>query len=439
MRHLYLMFFLCGSLMAYPQSVAGQTPAPSSPEAADTTAAGEPPARSRAALLREARQSQYHEVKPVERGALEAAVIWVEDRNVLQTLGVVTEGTYRINLGGFRTGSGTGARAGVYPFYARDDLDFSVTLGGTVSGYWLLNTAGGFQQGPFFAQGYVNYRLRPEEFLQPITDNQLQTLDYDIRDLFTGGFIGVQPHPSVALVAGASYEVNEPSRQSSLLGGAFEPPPGARLADLGTARYAHYNARLEWDRRNVQRLGSIGDRFTPNVDPLTDRPDHPRTGQLLTVAYDRFQDVTGDEAHFNQVTGELQQYVSFFNNYHTVALRHRSVYTAAENGADIPFYQLPHLGGPYTLRGFDTFRFRGRHAVLFNAEYRWRIWHFADLALFADAGKVFDDIGTWGFTNLDTSWGGGLRIVAPAGVMLRFDVARSTDGTNVILSFSNPF
>jgi len=439
MRPLYLIFFLCGSLLVYPQASAdGQTAAESSPAVADTTGNGKP-TLSRTAQLREARQSQYHEVKAAERGSLESAVIWVEDRNVLQTLGVITEGAYRVNLGGFRTGSGTGLRAGFYPFYARDDIDFSVTVGGTVSGYWLLNTAGGFRQGPFFAQGYVSYRLRPEEFLQPISDDQLQPLEYDIRDLFTGGFIGLQPHPSVALVAGASYEVNEPSRQSSLLGGVFVPPPGARLADLGTTRYAHYNARLEWDRRDVRRLGSIGDRFTPNVDPLTDRPHHPRSGQMVALAYDRFQDVTSDNAHFNRVTGEAQQYLSFFNDYHTVALRHRSVYTAAENAADIPFYQLPHLGGPYTLRGFDTFRFRGRHAVLFNAEYRWRIWHFADLALFADTGKVFDDIGAWGFTNLDTSWGGGLRIVAPAGVMLRFDVARSTEGTNFILSFGNPF
>jgi len=439
MRPFYLLFLLCGSLVVYPPTSAdGQTGAQSSPAVADTTANGKP-TRSRAAQLREARQAQYHEVKPVERGSLESVVIWVEDRNVLQTLGVVTEGTYRVNLGGFRTGSGTGLRAGFYPFYARDDVDFSVTVGGTVSGYWLLNTAGGVRQGPFFAQGYVNYRLRPEEFVQPMTGGESETLEYDIRDLFTGGFIGVQPHPSLALVAGASYEVNEPSRQSSLPGGAFDPPPGTRLSDLSTVRYAHYNARLEWDRRNVRRLGSIGDRFTPNVDPLTDRPHHPRSGQLVTIAYDRFQDVTSDNAHFNQVTGEAQQYLSFFNDYHTVALRHRSVYTAAENAADIPFYQLPHLGGPYTLRGFEPFRFRSRHAVLFNAEYRWRIWHFADLALFADAGKVFDDIGAWGFTNLDTSWGGGLRIVAPAGVMLRFDVARSTEGTNVILSFGNPF
>ena len=426
-----LCFLITSPADAFAQSASSEVP--------DTTAASAENVGTRAGLLREARKANYDETEPPERGSLEETVIWVEEKNLLEALVVLTDGIYRINLGGFRTGSGTGVRAGFYPFYDRDDIDFSVMAGGTTQGYWLLNAMGGFRQGPLFAQGYINYRLRPEEFLQPDTQDALQTLEYDVRDLFTGGFVGVQPHPSLVLVAGASYEVNEPTRQSSLQGRNFVAPPGAQIADLETTRYTHYNARLEWDRRNVRRLGSIGERFTPNADPLTNRPHHPRRGQMLAVQYDRFQDVTGGDAHFNQVTAEAQQYISFWNDYHTLALRHRSVYTAAENDADIPFFQLPHLGGSYTLRGFENFRFRDRHAVLFNAEYRWRVWHFADLALFGDAGKVFNDIESWGVTNLETSWGGGLRFATSDGLMLRFDVARSTDGTRFILGFSNPF
>ena len=40
----------------------------------------------------------------------------------------------------------------------------------------------------------------------------------------------------------------------------------------------------------------------------------------------------------------------------------------------MPFYLMPTLGGNDTLRGFREYRFRGPHAILLQAEYRWEIW-----------------------------------------------------------------
>ena len=56
----------------------------------------------------------------------------------------------------------------------------------------------------------------------------------------------------------------------------------------------------------------------------------------------------------------------------------------------MPFYLMPTLGGNDTLRGFREYRFRGPHAILAQAEYRWEIWSGLDGALFYDAGKVAD-------------------------------------------------
>ena len=49
---------------------------------------------------------------------------------------------------------------------------------------------------------------------------------------------------------------------------------------------------------------------------------------------------------------------------------------------------MPTLGGNDTLRGFRNYRFRGPHALLLQAEYRWELWSGLDGALFYDAGKV---------------------------------------------------
>ena len=61
---------------------------------------------------------------------------------------------------------------------------------------------------------------------------------------------------------------------------------------------------------------------------------------------------------------------------------------AADDSLGVPFYLMPTLGGNDSLRGFRNYRFRGPHALLLQAEYRWEIWSGLDAALFYDAGKV---------------------------------------------------
>ena len=84
-------------------------------------------------------------------------------------------------------------------------------------------------------------------------------------------------------------------------------------------------------------------------------------------------------------------------------------------------------------------RFRDAHALLYNAEYRWRIWLMMDLLLFADAGKVFSEADQWGVTDLNTSLGGGLRVSTSASTLMRFEVARSPEDVRFIVTFNAAF
>ena len=54
----------------------------------------------------------------------------------------------------------------------------------------------------------------------------------------------------------------------------------------------------------------------------------------------------------------------------------------------IPFFMLPALGGGSSLRGFASWRFRDRHSLLLQAEWRVLVNSFFDTAIFYDAGKV---------------------------------------------------
>ncbi len=55
----------------------------------------------------------------------------------------------------------------------------------------------------------------------------------------------------------------------------------------------------------------------------------------------------------------------------------------------MPYFLLPSLGSGSTLRGYSSWRFRDRHAVLASGEWRWIVNRLAlDLAVFVDTGMV---------------------------------------------------
>jgi len=47
------------------------------------------------------------------------------------------------------------------------------------------------------------------------------------------------------------------------------------------------------------------------------------------------------------------------------------------------------MGGADSLRGFGWNRFRDHSSVLVTVEYRYQVWSFMDVAIFADWGGVF--------------------------------------------------
>ena len=59
-----------------------------------------------------------------------------------------------------------------------------------------------------------------------------------------------------------------------------------------------------------------------------------------------------------------------------------------------PFFMLPAVGGGSSLRGYTSWRFRDRHSLLLQAEWRILVNSFIDTAIFYDTGKVTSRAGT---------------------------------------------
>ncbi len=94
---------------------------------------------------------------------------------------------------------------------------------------------------------------------------------------------------------------------------------------------------------------------------------------------------------------------------------------------DIPFTELPRLGGAGLLRGYRTDRFRDKLATVATLEYRWPIHELITGELFVETAKVartYDALLGAGFPDhWHVGYGGGLIIHTTDRLRLRVDIA----------------
>jgi outer membrane protein assembly factor BamA len=133
------------------------------------------------------------------------------------------------------------------------------------------------------------------------------------------------------------------------------------------------------------------------------------------------------------------QLFPFFDKRRVIAVRALAVMTDADAGSDVPFFAMPFVGGPETLRGFRERRFTDRNLLLFNAEYRYEIFAALDMALFVDAGTVSPRLEDLRLGDLTTDYGIGFRFGTRANLILRFDIGLGGEGTRYFVKFGPAF
>ena len=118
---------------------------------------------------------------------------------------------------------------------------------------------------------------------------------------------------------------------------------------------------------------------------------------------------------------------------------------------DLPFYDLPSLGGPTTLRGYIANRFTDESAWHAVAEYRFwviprgfRITRTirverVGLAIFGELGTVAPNLGDLPTAKVHASYGVGLRFSLERLAVFRTDLGFSDEGTNITVAFGLSF
>ena len=161
----------------------------------------------------------------------------------------------------------------------------------------------------------------------------------------------------------------------------------------------------------------------------------PRSGSRVSASYSHFSDMKNAGYSFGVIAAAAEHHFSFLNKKRVLSLRGRSEITAHAANQQVPFYMQPTLGGPSDLSGFRRNRFSGKNLLALATEYRWEVGTGVDMALFADAGKVFDRAGDIRPKSLEKSAGFGIRVRSREAVVFRIDTGFSREGFQTWVRF----
>lgn len=432
--------------LAAPQPVVAQTPAEPPAQQTQAAAAAEPqsnasqqPAQSQPA------SSERIIDEPMRPGvgkkiariplypfiglgnAFEKGLLAFEKHNVQIRLAhsqrVLAEHHTQLLFGGL--GVGSGMAFGVNFFddsFFHPNIRFDMPLRYSTGRYQqyepTLNIALAENRALFFEVGW-RFRARPKEDFFGLGPGSLEgdRSDYQLQDRRLHVAIGSQIR-GTRIQADAAY-VNS---GTSLGNDNLYPDTSVVFPTLpGLGRNA-----------SLVRWGLTG------VHPHLDNEFDPHRGYRLRGHWHRNDSLNSANFNFFEYGGSGELYVPL-GGPRTLALRGIGDFRSGRNGGVVPFYVLPFLGGSKTMRGFREFRFHDNNAVLFNTEFRWRIWKLVDAVLFTDQGQVAARIRDMSLGNFEHSYGGGFRFRTTRGVMLRFDIASSREGPRYYIQFSPEF
>lgn len=381
---------------------------------------------SRVAEIEAARREKTQRLEPEEVSKTERALLYIKENRIIERFSAGIAG-FRVKLGGLISGSGFA----LGPEYLRRDLADGELI---------------FRAGA--QSSFKSYRKFDVEFSLPGFARDKLFFDvYSVHHDYPGvNYYG--PGPDSLKAARSNFRVIDTAADATF---GIRPFKYFNLGASGG--YLHVNVGPGRDRRFVSTDRVFSPAQAPGIDvrpsylrrgafaqfDYRDNPGGPRRGGNYVVQFSRYAERPSTGHEFRRLDLSLEQYISFFNQRRVIALHAKSVLTYPDGGQTVPFYLQPYLGGSDDLRGFRPFRFYDNNLILVNAEYRWETFSGLDMALFAEAGKVFPRHSQWNFLDLESSVGFGFRFNVRNNVFLRIDTGFSHEGFQVWFKFNNIF
>jgi hypothetical protein len=188
------------------------------------------------------------------------------------------------------------------------------------------------------------------------------------------------------------------------------------------ARHARGDVEVRWDGRGRHS------RWEPR--------EVPSTGSLAAVFIGGEHQLDGG-ADFWRCGVELQHHWRIANGPRLVVTRfHGEAVSGARD--QVPFTELPALGGGAFLRGYAFERFRDRVAASGSVQYEWDLSHFVQASLFIDAGRVFSALDDVSVHDLRIGYGLGFQVHRGRSFNLEGNLATTIDGGLFASLWFNP-
>jgi outer membrane protein assembly factor BamA len=159
-------------------------------------------------------------------------------------------------------------------------------------------------------------------------------------------------------------------------------------------------------------------------------------GKLIELSSYVYTPVLGSTFSFFSLNGLYQQYWSI-KKKHALAFQNKLRLSYGE----VPFLDLSVAGGDDMLRGYPKYRYRDKHFIGTQLEYRFPLFWRLGMVAFAGVGDVFDHVSDIQVSRLKYSLGSGLRLaVNPAERLnIRFDYAFGQEGGYFYFSVAESF
>jgi len=144
-------------------------------------------------------------------------------------------------------------------------------------------------------------------------------------------------------------------------------------------------------------------------------------GSFHTLSATFFDRSLGSDFAFQRYIVDLRTYFSVLGS-NVLALQAVGSFISG----DPPFQMMSQIGGSERMRGYYQGRYRDKHAIVLQAEWRRRLWWRLGVAAFAGVGDVAPRLSDFRLRDGRAAVGGGLRFLIDRGegISVRMDFGR---------------